>query len=79
MAERLMQERAAANAVELLQERWRMIMFMYDDCMDMVKQWEDHRLQRKERRRKRRLVLLSVLALPVAILIFATLLTRLVW
>ena len=35
--ERVLQERAVTNAIDALQERWRMIMFMYDDFVELDK------------------------------------------
>ena len=58
-----------SNAVEVLQERWRMIMYMYDDCMELVKQWDEQRLLKQHQRRKRRMLFLSFVSLPFLLLV----------
>ncbi|KAK7103899.1 uncharacterized protein [Littorina saxatilis] len=77
--ERVMADRAASSAVEVLQERWRMIMFMYEDCMELVKQWDEERLMKQQKRRKRRLLFLSFVSLPFLLVIVTWLLARLCW
>ncbi|XP_060571786.1 uncharacterized protein LOC132729966 [Ruditapes philippinarum] len=44
--ERVLQERAVTNAIDALQERWRMIMFMYEDCVDLNKQRAECKLKK---------------------------------
>ncbi|KAL8586289.1 hypothetical protein ACOMHN_058669 [Nucella lapillus] len=79
LEERVMAVRATANAVELLQERWRMITFMYEDCLEMVKQLDEHRLMKEQKKRKRRLLLLSLLSLPFVFSLVTWLLAKLCW
>lgn len=79
LEERIMSDRAATNAVELLQERWRMITFMYEDCLEMVKQLDEHLLMKQQKKRKRRLLFLSLLSLPFIFSLVTWLLARLCW
>ena len=59
------------NAIEALQERWRMIMFMYSDCQDL----NDGRLERQRTKldikRQEELIIVIIMflliCLPIAI------------
>lgn len=62
-------DRGVQNNLESLQERWRMIMFMYDDCVEMVKTRQQNRLCRRQLKQKCELIALAIvystLAIPV--------------
>ena len=68
---RVLQEKAVVNAIEALQERWRMIMFMYHDCQDL----NEGRIERTQTKltikRQEELILIIImfllLCLPIAI------------
>ncbi|KAH9519585.1 hypothetical protein Btru_003078 [Bulinus truncatus] len=45
---RIVSDRFIVNAVEMLQERWKMLSMMHTDCQDMMVQWE-RRCQNKRR------------------------------
>lgn len=79
IAEWVLADRGISSSVEVLQERWRMIMYMYDDCVELVKQWEDHRLEKQQRKRKRRLLLLAFLSAPVLLIVLTWFLARMMW
>ena len=70
---RVLQEKAVVNAIEALQERWRMIMFMYNDCQDLNKNRLDRRQIKLDIKRQEELILiilmfLGFLCVPIAIL-----------
>ncbi|XP_071079888.1 uncharacterized protein [Haliotis cracherodii] len=48
IVERVMSDKAVQAAVESLQERWKMIMIMYEDCMQMVEDWDDRQLKKAQ-------------------------------
>ncbi|KAK6183000.1 hypothetical protein SNE40_010558 [Patella caerulea] len=71
--ERVTSEKHFRNALEVLEERWRMIMFMYEDCQELVKEWEGRQLKRKQDRAKQRLYvylsLASIVVVPLLLLV----------
>ncbi|XP_076442357.1 uncharacterized protein LOC143281194 [Babylonia areolata] len=79
LEQRVLSERVTVNALEVLQERWRMISFMYEDCLDMVRQWDEQRLMRQQKKRKRRLLFLSFLSLPIVFSVVTWFLVRFCW
>ncbi|XP_046571160.1 uncharacterized protein LOC124279385 [Haliotis rubra] len=48
IVERVMSDKAVQAAAESLQERWRMIMIMYEDCMKMVDDWDERQVKKAE-------------------------------
>ncbi|XP_046364307.1 uncharacterized protein LOC124140667 [Haliotis rufescens] len=48
IVERVMSDKAVQAAVESLQERWKMIMIMHEDCMQMVEDWDDRQLKKAQ-------------------------------
>ncbi|XP_062602317.1 uncharacterized protein LOC134264032 [Saccostrea cucullata] len=69
-------DRGVQNTLESLQERWRMIMFMYDDCVEMIQSRRQKPLCRRQLIQRRELIacviIYSALFLPVLIAIFLT-------
>ncbi|XP_061173066.1 uncharacterized protein LOC133182298 [Saccostrea echinata] len=69
-------DRGVQNTLESLQERWRMIMFMYDDCVEMFKTRRQKQFCRRQLIQRRELIacviIYSALVLPVLIAIFLT-------
>lgn len=69
---RVLQEKAVVNAIEALQERWRMIMFMYNDCQDLNKDRLERRQMKLDIKRQEELILIILmflfLCVPIAIL-----------
>ena len=68
---RVLQEKAVVNAIEALQERWRMIMFMYNDCQDLNKDRLLRRQNKLDIKRQEELILIILMFLlfcvPIAI------------
>lgn len=66
-------DRGVQNNLESLQERWRMIMFMYEDCVDMIKTREQTRLSRRQLKQRREFlswtIIYSSLLMPLFIAI----------
>ena len=67
----MLQEKAVVNAVEALQERWQMIMFMYGDCKDLNEGRLDRQQTKLRIKRQEELIIVIVLfllmCLPIAI------------
>lgn len=63
-------DRGVQNNLESLQERWRMIMFMYDDCVEMVKTRQQNRLYRRQLKQKCELIALAIVYSTLAIPVF---------
>lgn len=63
-------DRGVQNNLESLQERWRMIMFMYDDCVEMVKTRQQNRLCRRQLKQKCELIALAIVYSTLAIPVF---------
>lgn len=49
-------DRGVQNTLESLQERWRMLMFMYDDYVEMVKTRQQNRLCRRQLKQRRGMI-----------------------
>ena len=68
---RVLQEKAVVNAIEALQERWRMIMFMYNDCQDLNSGRLERRQMKLNVKRQEELILIILMFLlmcvPIAI------------
>ncbi|XP_025103936.1 uncharacterized protein LOC112570002 [Pomacea canaliculata] len=69
LALRVLGERTVVNNIEVLQERWRMIMFMYDDCLQLIQQCDDRRGRLSRQRRRKRLLLLVVVSLVLSLVV----------
>ncbi|KAL4238657.1 hypothetical protein ACF0H5_003364 [Mactra antiquata] len=71
--ERVLQERAVTNAIEALQERYRMLTFMYDDCIELNEDRKSRRLRKLCVQRQFELIVLISLfitiCLPVSIIL----------
>ncbi|XP_041354513.1 uncharacterized protein LOC121372286 [Gigantopelta aegis] len=52
IVERVLCQKSVANALDALRERWKMLMFMYEDCMEMVKSVEDKRQKMKTKEKR---------------------------
>lgn len=63
-------DRGVQNNLESLQERWRMIMFMYDDCVEMVKTRQQNRLCRRQLNQKCELIALAIVYSTLVIPVF---------
>lgn len=63
-------DRGVQNNLESLQERWRMIMFMYDDCVEMVKTRQQNRLCRRQLKQKCELIAMAIVYSTLAIPVF---------
>ncbi|KAK3587785.1 hypothetical protein CHS0354_042749 [Potamilus streckersoni] len=68
--ERVLSEKAVVNAIEALQERWRMLIYMYEDCMDLVKEKKERELYNKKIRRQEEIVIIVFYAAIVCFPIF---------
>ncbi|XP_045187574.2 uncharacterized protein LOC123545305 [Mercenaria mercenaria] len=68
--ERVLQERAVTNAIDTLQERWRMIMFMFNDCVKLNERKGERKLKKLSVQRQFELVLLVcvfvLICLPIS-------------
>lgn len=71
--ERVLQERAVTNAIDALQERWRMIMYMYDDLVDLNEERRSRKLKKLCIQRQFELILIVaafvLICLPISITI----------
>ncbi|XP_053376527.1 uncharacterized protein LOC128547556 [Mercenaria mercenaria] len=71
--ERVLQERAVTNAIDALQERWRMIMFMYDDCVELNEQRRELKLRKLCVQRQFELILIisifMLICIPISVVI----------
>ena len=67
--ERVLQERAVTNAIDALQERWRMIMFMYDDCVELNKKRAECKLKKLCIQRQYELIMIILTFVSVCLLI----------
>ncbi|KAL3872689.1 hypothetical protein ACJMK2_035899 [Sinanodonta woodiana] len=71
--ERVLSEKAVVNAIEALQERWRMLIYMYDDCMDLVKEKKERDMYNKKIRRQEEIVIImffaAVVCFPISLVI----------
>ncbi|XP_033733802.1 uncharacterized protein LOC117322944 [Pecten maximus] len=67
------------NALESLHERWKMLMFMYEDCLDMIQERKDRHKQTQRCRERREIFATSIIYtgifMPVAVLTLVFLLT----
>ncbi|XP_060559940.1 uncharacterized protein LOC132719982 [Ruditapes philippinarum] len=75
--ERVLQERAVTNAIDALQERWRMIMLMYGDCVDLNNKRMERKLRKLCVRRQFEMIVIAaiffLICLPIIIVfIFVT-------
>jgi len=59
--QRVLQERAVVNAIDALQERWRMLTFMFTDCEELNQTRKDRQL--KKLCTKRQFELISIIVL----------------
>lgn len=70
--ERVLEERAVTNAIDALQERWRMIMYMYDDCVEMNETRRDMKLRKLCIQRQFELIMIVsafvLICLPISVL-----------
>lgn len=60
LTNKIMQETPVTNALEGLNERWKMLMFMHEDTMDMVKSRKERGLMIKRCRHRRELFATSI-------------------
>ncbi|KAH3847985.1 uncharacterized protein LOC127873787 [Dreissena polymorpha] len=65
--QRVFQERAVTNAIEALQERWNMLMFMYEDCMALNDEWKQRKLTKLSVKRQMELITIVTLFLVACI------------
>lgn len=69
---------AVTNALDSLRERWKMLLFMYEDCLDMIQERKDKNKQRRKCRERREIfatcIIYTGIFLPVLILTFVILL-----
>ena len=69
---RVLKERAVINAIEALQERWRMIMYMYHDCEDLNEGRKDRKIRKLNVKRQEELIIIVlafiVLCVPISFL-----------
>ncbi|XP_053376559.1 uncharacterized protein LOC128547576 [Mercenaria mercenaria] len=76
--ERVLQERAVTNAIDALQERWRMLMFMYDDCVALNEKRKERKLRKLCVRRQFELLTIVIVFLLIClpIILVLVLITR---
>lgn len=59
------------NALEGLRERWKMLMFMYEDCLDMIQERKDRESQIRKCRARRELfascIIYTCIAMPLTL------------
>ncbi|XP_060571789.1 uncharacterized protein LOC132729970 [Ruditapes philippinarum] len=75
--ERVLQERAVTNAIDALQERWRMLTFMYEDCVKMNQTRKERKLKKLCVKRQFELIMVvstfALFCLFLSVLIFVLL------
>jgi len=69
----VLRERAVTNAIEALQERWRMLQYMYDDCMDLDSNRKDRKLKELNTKRQAEFVIIIAIFLVMSVPIFVIL------
>lgn len=65
--ERVLRERAVTNAIDALQERWRMLQYMYDDCVELNKGRKERKL--KKLCIKRQVELIGIISIFLTLLV----------
>ncbi|KAK3093732.1 hypothetical protein FSP39_019377 [Pinctada imbricata] len=70
----MMADKGVQNTIEALEERWRMIMFMYDDCVTKLEEKIERDRERRHARQKQELIALSIIysafSIPILIMVF---------
>lgn len=61
--ERVLKERAVTNAIEALQERWRMLQYMFDDCVELNEGRKERKLKKLSTKRQVELIIIITLFL----------------
>jgi hypothetical protein len=69
---KVMSERAVQTTVDGLRERWRMIMFMYEDCQDVIKKRKERELYRRKIKHQEEVLTLVALASAVLVPVLVT-------
>ncbi|OWF50387.1 uncharacterized protein LOC110450488 [Mizuhopecten yessoensis] len=69
---------AVTKALEGLRERWKMLMFMHEDCLDMIQDRKDRHKQRRKCRERREIfascIIYTGIFMPITILTLTILL-----
>lgn len=66
----MLRERAVVNAIEALQERWRMLQFMYEDCVELNEKRKEIILKKLSTKRQLELILIASIFLTFCIPVF---------
>lgn len=67
ICEKVMADNAVQKALEAMQEKWRMIMFMYDDCMDLRNAKFEHDTLAKRNKLKKDFIALLITYLLITV------------
>jgi len=69
----VLEERAVTNAIEALQERWRMLRYMFDDCVDLNEGRKGRKVKRLSIKRQFELIIIITIFLVMSVPIFVML------
>lgn len=67
ICEKVMADNGVQKALEAMKEKWRMIMFMYDDCMDLRKAKFEHDTLAKRNKLKKEFIALLITYLLITV------------
>jgi len=71
----IMEDPVVTNSLEALKERWKMIMFMYDDTVDLINSRKNNIILRKKLENRRELFAASIIYTSTALPFFVIFLT----